>query len=238
MERSRLIRNLIHWRKPVSTRDTIETLTSTEDKRTETLTIPVRGHTILIHPGVFPPTSDTYLLADNIRNLSGKRFLDLTTGSGVHAVIAGSEGATGVAVDINPKAVANASENIQTANITGITVLQSDLYTNIPPQKFDLVVCNPPPYSEAFGVILNNYPDLYHGIHGGIGLQKRILNGLKEYLSPTGNALITHAEWAGNVADFEEIIRDNGFTSSVIDTRVSRDKRRKYLLYKINHRHT
>ena len=72
---------------------------------------PVRGIPIKVNPGVFPPATDTHLLADFIQTDLSERTLDLTTGSGVFSVIAGLQGASGWAVDINPVAVQNANEN-------------------------------------------------------------------------------------------------------------------------------
>src|SRR5438046_234161 len=77
----------------------------------------VQGVTVAVYPGVFPPATDTHLLASYIHVKNGDTFLDLTTGSGALAVVAGKQGATGFAVDINADAVRNARDNFKTNNL-------------------------------------------------------------------------------------------------------------------------
>jgi len=47
-------------------------------------------------------------------------------------------------VDINPTAIKLAKENIETNSVTNATVIDSDLYSGLEGQKFDLIISNPP----------------------------------------------------------------------------------------------
>lgn len=73
----------------------------------------INGIKLIILPDVFPVTTDSKLMVGNIRVSKNERILDLGTGCGLFAVIAGMQGATGIAVDINPEAVRNANENFK-----------------------------------------------------------------------------------------------------------------------------
>lgn len=106
---------------------------------------------IIVHPGVFYPGfifSTKILLAylDKL-DLSGKRLLDLGAGSGIISLLAALNGAKVTATDINPEAVRNLTENARLNNLE-VTVLESDLFKNIPPACYDYIVINPPYYPE------------------------------------------------------------------------------------------
>lgn len=111
--------------------------------RIEPFVCTVQGVEIQVNPSVFPPATDTQLLAVYIRTKQGERVLDLTTGSGAFALIAGLQGATGIAVDINPLAVANARENFKKYGV-GMEAVQSDLFGHVPNEKFDQIFVNGP----------------------------------------------------------------------------------------------
>ncbi|MCB9813127.1 MAG: methyltransferase [Pseudomonadales bacterium] len=89
----------------------------------------------MLHPGVFPPAIDTKLLVANVEVSETDRIIDVTTGSGTSSILTGLQdatglqGATGCAIDINPKAVENARQNIQQHDID-IKVMESDLFFN------------------------------------------------------------------------------------------------------------
>ena len=84
--------------------------------------------------------------AKNVSRYETFRILDLCTGSGCIALALAKAfpNATIIATDISPEALALAQENAQLNNITNVTFIQSDVYENIPHQKFDLIVANPP----------------------------------------------------------------------------------------------
>lgn len=46
-------------------------------------------------------------------------------------------------VDINPTAIKLAKENIETNSVTNATAINSDLYSGLEGQKFDLIISNP-----------------------------------------------------------------------------------------------
>lgn len=108
-----------------------------------------------VTPDVLVPRPETELIVEEslkfVDGLSGDlKILDLGTGSGCLAVAIGSElrdlGRTFActAVDISPKALEVAAENIEIHNLREqITLVESDWFTDIS-SSFDLIVCNPP----------------------------------------------------------------------------------------------
>lgn len=156
--------------------------------REEPYIVTIQGVDITVNPGVFPPTTDSYLLVAHIRSRSGERVLDLTTGSGVFGVIAGMQGASGLAVDLNPVSVANANENFErfAVNFKAIT---SDLFEKVPKEKFDQILVNGP-YTE--GEITN---PLQLAFYGARNFLARFFSSAADYLKPYGKVLITFADW-------------------------------------------
>jgi len=188
-------------------------------------TVKVSDLDIIVFPGVFPPTTDTRLIAGNIRVSDGDRVLDLTTGSGALAAIAGSQGASGVAVDINPEAVKNAQENFKRLGVN-MTVLESDLFSKVPEEQFDLIIANGP-YLE--GEVKDPLETAFFGAKNFI---ENLLGNASRYLKDTGRILITFAEW-GDIDMFERIAKNNNFELKVLGNKSSKDGERTYRLYEL-----
>jgi len=100
----------------------------------------------VFHPGFF---FSTHLLLDQIKTWSfqNKRVLEPGAGSGLISIYAAQRGATVMATDINPAAIECLKENSRENNVQ-IDILRSDLFDEIPPQLFDIVVINPPYYKK------------------------------------------------------------------------------------------
>lgn len=190
--------------------------------RKEPYTVSINGVDIVVHPNVFPPVTDSQLLAAHIKVNPGDRVLDLTTGSGVFAVIAGLQGATGSAVDLNPAAVVNASENFRRFGLT-MEAIKSDLCDNLPQERFDYIFANGP-YTE--GEVIE---PLQLSFYGAKQFLTRLFSETPAYLKPQGKILITFAEW-GELDFFETSAYRNGFTLEMLDRKWS-DDRRVYRLY-------
>lgn len=110
-----------------------------------------KGIRLVIPPAVFHPGFffSTRLLLRYIAKLplKGKSFLELGAGSGLIAMYAAREGAQVTASDINQVAVHSLEMN-SSSNRISLTVIHSDLFKNIPWQRFDVVALNPPYYKK------------------------------------------------------------------------------------------
>jgi len=193
--------------------------------RKESLAFFIEGVNIIVNPGVFPPATDTKLLASHIHITPGERILDLTTGSGIFSIIAGLQGATGIAVDINPVAVSNASENIATHRVQ-IKAIQSDLFTNVPDEQFDQIFANGP-FIE--GIISD---PLDYACYGAKAFLKGLFSGVRKRLKSTGKLLIVMSEWS-DLNYFFTTIKSNNLRPTLIAIKDSEDGERRYRLYEI-----
>jgi|SRR5688572_26685431 len=104
---------------------------------------------ITVDPGVFHPGfffSTRFILKFlATQNLLHQNFLEVGSGSGLISVFASKKGAFVTAIDINSKAVLNTLKNGKKNN-AAIDVRESDLFSNVPPIRFDWIVINPPYY--------------------------------------------------------------------------------------------
>lgn len=100
----------------------------------------------VFHPGFF---FSTRLLLNYIKQLSflGKNFLEPGCGSGLISIYAAKQGANVTATDINPVAIEFLKKNSR-QNEADLTIIQSDLFQNIPAQQFDFIAINPPYYKK------------------------------------------------------------------------------------------
>lgn len=100
----------------------------------------------VFHPGFF---FSTRFILDHIKThpLRGKQFLEIGAGSGLISFIAAKKGSFVTATDINPVAVDYLKKNAL-KNGVSVSALQSDLFTQIPSQQFDLIAINPPFYKK------------------------------------------------------------------------------------------
>ncbi len=79
-------------------------------------------------------------------------MLELGCGTGAISVWAAKMGAEMVASDINPKAIENTRINALNNGVSVKTV-QSDLFTNLIPNEYQIVIINPPYYAKSAATI-------------------------------------------------------------------------------------
>jgi release factor glutamine methyltransferase len=98
-------------------------------------------------PGVFPPHSDSWLLAGQMLTEGVPRdgsILDLCTGSGLLALLAAREyRAEVVAVDISHRAILTTRMNAR-LNGAKVKTVRGNLFAPLGTRRFDLIVSNPP----------------------------------------------------------------------------------------------
>ena len=109
--------------------------------------VPAAGGRIHPHYGVFAPVRNEYVdlvaRAPLPAEAATLTAFDIGTGTGVLAAVLARRGvARVVATDLNPRALACASDNLGRLGLDGrVEVLQADLF---PPGRAGLIVCNPP----------------------------------------------------------------------------------------------
>jgi HemK-related putative methylase len=148
----------------------------------------VHGLPFVVLPDVFNPAlfRTSAFLVEVMRDHlhANQRVLDLGTGSGVAAIHAAQIADEVTAVDINPAAVRCTQINTLLNHVEErVQVCQSDLFTALTGQQFDLVLFNPPFYS---GQPHDNYD---HAWRSGDVMQQ-FITVLPDYLTPGGYALV------------------------------------------------
>ena len=101
----------------------------------------------VFHPGLFFSTRVLleYLEKIDLKNL---RVLELGAGSGLISIYCYKKGASVTATDISQTALAGIRENAERNNAS-IEIRYSDLFDEVSPSDFDLIVINPPYYPKA-----------------------------------------------------------------------------------------
>ena len=96
---------------------------------------------------VYRPIETTYLLAEVVCNvaLPGDEILEIGTGTGLVAIAAAKfvDNSSVAASDINRNAIRIARENARASGVD-IRLIESDMFTRIPQQRFDIIAAHPP----------------------------------------------------------------------------------------------
>jgi len=148
---------------------------------------------------VYEPREDSMLLAEEVKSglrspgAPVLRILDIGTGSGLQAIIVAKQGASVVAIDINPIAVECAKKNAEKNNVK-IDFKIGDLFEPAAGQKFDLIIFNAP-YLPEESVPKEKEP-IDHS-YAGAGKIKEFLEQYKNYLKPNGYALLVYSSLSG-----------------------------------------
>lgn len=104
-----------------------------------------------VNKNVLIPRPDTEVLVEEVikisKEINAKKILDLCTGSGAIAVSLAKhiENSQITATDISQEALEVAEKNAKTNQVDKqIAFLTSDLFQEIPKEKYDMIVANPP----------------------------------------------------------------------------------------------
>lgn len=181
------------------------------------------GLRVPVAPGVFVPRLRSTLLVREALRVGGDRpvVLDLCCGSGAigAAILAARAGATIYACDIDPVATHCARRALGPAAL----VLTGDLYAPLPTAlhgRIEVIVANAP-YVPTDDIRLMPSEARDHearsaldGGPDGLQLQRRLVRGAPEWLTPGGRLLIeTSRRQAAATAG---ILEAAGFSSSVV----------------------
>ena len=178
------------------------------------------GRMFKVSPAVLIPRPETELLVDlaleRISNRSTTRVLDLGTGSGCVAISIASERSQSklVATDQSLEALAIARRNAVELHVGNVAFVQSDWFSGLRPERFDVIVSNPP-------YVAGGDPHLAEGdlrfepqtalVGGEDGLEaiRTIVSGARAHLVPAGWLLLEHG--FDQAAKARALLRESGY---------------------------
>jgi release factor glutamine methyltransferase len=167
---------------------------------------------LLTLPGVFAPISDSWMLADAIRQEDlgpGSRALDICTGSGLLALTAASCGADATAIDVSRRALLTVRLNAMRHGLR-VRTLRGRTFAPVAGERFDLIVSNPP-------YVPSPRPDLprrgasraWEAGHDGRLILDAICDKAPAHLRPGGALLLVHSSLIGTDLTMDRL-RDAG----------------------------
>lgn len=174
------------------------------------------GLRFLVQPGVLIPRPETELLAEAVfKEASGKRVLDMCTGSGCIAITVAKLGCPVcvAASDASSEALAVAKKNAELLEVP-VTFFHGDLFENVE-GKYDIIVSNPPYIkSKVVEGLMPEVKDFeprmaLDGTEDGLLFYRRIGNDAKSYLVPGGRLMFEIGHDQGE--EVSGLLRDEGY---------------------------
>ncbi len=215
----------------ISRKEVLENMLKTKAKLSKFL-----GYHIYKLPKVFPPSTPSKLLAQYINIKTGAKILDMGTGTGILAVVAGLQSGKGYAADINSEAVKNAKINLKRYDIDDIKSVKSDLFSNIPDSElFDLIIFQRPFWDNYGGKTMQHICEKAFSDPEGKMLCRFLLQA-KEHLKKNGEILITIANWEP-LKQLEKIIKQHDYKFKLLgQIHGTGDERRIYRVYQLKNK--
>ncbi len=151
-----------------------------------------------VDENVLIPRQDTEILVEEVidiaKKMKAKKILDLCTGSGAIAVSLAKyiDNCEVTALDISPKALEIAKLNAKNNEVENkITFIESDIFGNLPLEKYDIIVSNPPYIKKEIIKTLNKdvqrEPRIaLDGGDDGLDFYRKIIKESYEYLKFKG----------------------------------------------------
>lgn len=182
----------------------------------------------VFHPKLFFSTTYLYSFLKN-KDFKNKKFIELGSGSGILSMLAYQGGAQVTAVDIDPRAVENTrlnfSGNFESSQ--SLTIIQSDLFANVLPQVFDIIVINPPYYFKEVKVAAHHA--WYCGENGEYF--KNLFAHLKSYTHPLTEVFMVLEENC-DIDRIKKMAQVNAIQFTKVDERLI--KWEKNFIFKLN----
>ena len=154
---------------------------------------------------IYEPGEDSYLLQKYVDQYSKvDSVLDMGTGTGIQGLTASKYATNVLSVDVNPEAVKQTKTLIEIEKKKNIKILESDLFSKIPKQKFDLIIFNPPYLPK------HKHVDNIALVSGkrGVDTTLKFMDNVNEYLTTNGKILLITSSLASQSL-LDESIKTN-----------------------------
>jgi len=176
--------------------------------------------TLKTDPSTLIPRAETELLVEQslafLSPYGAAKILDLGTGTGAIGLAIASERPNGqvMACDFEPRAVELAKRNAAVNKISNIKIFQSDWFSNVEENQFDLIVANPPyvieddPHLAQGDLIFEPNTALVSG-QDGLADIEAIIQQAPKYLHLKGALIVEHGFEQGK--QVRELFKLSGF---------------------------
>ena len=161
---------------------------------------------------MYAPSDDTFLLADCIRQYSGRRALEIGVGSGLLLDILEKNFAYVAGSDIDLQALQHCKQ--QKISSAHVLLVCCDAGSAFGTGKFDLIVSNPPylPNDDDNNNILD---PTVHGGPTGIEVTVHFINSALPLLAGDGKLLIVISSFANSSA-LDKVVLENNMHKKVV----------------------
>ena len=184
------------------------------------------GLEFFVSPSVLIPRPETEELVDWIlndeknKNYTSKSIVDIGSGSGCIAISLAKNlaNATVYALDVSEEALQVAAKNAAFNNVEIKFLTEDILSATALPQKFDIIISNPPyvrelEKHEIKNNVLNNEPHLalFVADEDALIFYRKIANLAQTYLEPNGNLYFEVNQYLGQ--ETYQLLKEIGFTN-------------------------
>jgi release factor glutamine methyltransferase len=181
-----------------------------------------------LHPDVYDPAEDSFLLLDTIPIAPEDLVLELGTGCGLIALECAHKGAKVLCTDVNPFAVQLTRHNIDRNRhlLKGdVEIRQGDLFTVLKKTElFNVIIFNPPYLPTQKKEKVGGWFDIAtDGGRDGLKLTKRFLKGLHNHLLRRGAAYFIFSSLSKR-STLEQYLQKEQLTALIIARHKSDDE--------------
>lgn len=161
------------------------------------------GLDFLVNHHVLIPRPETEMVIDLVincvRDITNPKILELGTGSGIITICLAKNLPHNIAItatDISANALEVACQNALKHDVRNIIFLESNWFENIKPQKFDIIISNPPYISKSEEQLVSDSAHLYephlalYAPRNGLENYYIIARKAAEYLNANGKIIL------------------------------------------------
>jgi release factor glutamine methyltransferase len=166
------------------------------------------GLALRLHPDVYPPAEDSFMLAKGASALRGS-VLEVGCGCGLSSLVCAKSDRTNsvLGVDINHHAVDCSSDNAARNAIPNARFEVSDLFEKLGGLEFDAIMFNPPYLPTSEGEVLEGEINrAYDGGLDGRSVIDRFLEDFDAHLRPGGTLLLIQSSLNGPEGTMQQLV--------------------------------
>lgn len=180
--------------------------------------------TIELHPEVYEPAEDTFLLADSVVVSEEDSVFEVGSGCGLIALYCASLGTNVVCCDVNPFAVELIKKNflVNESLLRGsFDVRIGDLFSILDSKdRFDVIIFNPPYLPTSKKELIGGSGWFDKAVSGGLnGLDviERFIKQVSVFLKKNGKVYFVFSSLS-NREKLESIIKKNNFIFEIVNS--------------------